>query len=150
MTGVDLSGPVIERDEHSAPFFDAARDDVLLLPRCAQCGRWHGPQAVTCADCGSDRLTWERAGGTATLVTWAVVHSAPHRAFADQLPYVTGYVELAEGPWIVARIVAADPARLRAGTGLRVAFVHPAEGESYPIVVPIRAAETSDPIGRST
>lgn len=142
MTAVDLSGvhgPVLERDEASAPFFDAAGRDELLLRRCVQCGRWLGPQAATCTGCAGGELTWAPAVGTARLVTWTVVHSAPHRAFADQLPYVTGYVEVAEGPWLPARIAGADPARLHAGAALSVAFVHPVEGESYPVFVPALA-----------
>ena len=138
MTAVELGGvhgPTIERDEHTAPFFDAARRDELLLQRCTGCQRWQGPQAMTCTGCDGDQLTWARASGAAALITWAVVHSAPHRAFADQLPYVTGYVELAEGPWLTARLVGVDPAGLHAGAALTAAFVHPDEGESYPVFV---------------
>lgn len=142
MSRLDLSGvhgPAIERDEHTAPFFDAAGRDELLLQCCAGCGHWLGPQASACTGCGGDQLSWEPASGAATLITWAVVHSAPHRAFADQLPYVAGYVQLSEGPWLIARIVGAAPERLQVGTALDVAFVHPTEGESYPAFVPAPA-----------
>ncbi len=138
MMAADLSGvhgPMIERDEHTAPFFDAAQGDKLLLQRCTACDKWLGPQATNCPGCGGE-LAWRPAAGTAQLITWAVVHSAPHRAFADQLPYLTGYVELAEGPWLSARIAGADPAQLHAGAPLRAQFVHPPEGESYPVFVP--------------
>jgi uncharacterized OB-fold protein len=135
-------GPVIERDEHGAPFFDAARRDELLIRRCVHCERWLPPQAAACTGCGSTELVWAPAAGTARLVTWAVVHSAPHRAFADQVPYITGYVELTEGPWLTTRIVSADRAKLQADAALHVAFVHPDEGESYPVFVPTDADGT--------
>ena len=136
MSAAELSavhGPVIERDERTAPFFDAAEGDKLLLQRCTACDEWLGPQAMTCTGCGGGELAWRPAAGTGRLVTWAVVHAAPHRAFADQLPYVTGYVELTEGPWLTARLVGVDAAHLREGTALTAAFVHPDEGESYPV-----------------
>jgi hypothetical protein len=136
MTDVDLSGvrgPVIGRDEHSAPFFDAAQRGELLIRRCPACGRWFGPDARTCTDCTGCELVWQPAAGTAALVTWAVVHSAPHGIFSDQLPYVTAYVELTEGPWLSARIVGNAPGELRAGAGLTVTFISADEGESYPV-----------------
>lgn len=74
-----------------------------------------------------------KARGTGRLVTWAVVHSPPHSAFADEVPYTTGYVELTEGPWLPARIIAAGSAALQQGAPMRVAFVHPSDGESYPV-----------------
>jgi uncharacterized OB-fold protein len=129
-----MHGPAIERDDDSAPFFDAARRDELVVRRCSACDRWLAPQARSCPGCGGD-LAWVPASGSGTLVTWARVHSAPHEAFAGQLPYLTGYVELAEGPWLLARI-AAGPEQPQMGAALRVAFVHPAEGESYPIFQP--------------
>lgn len=139
MTGMDLSdvlGPTIERDASSGPFFDAARRGELMIRRCALCARWLGPQAAVCTGCGGSELTWERATGRARLVTWCVVHSAPHGVFADQLPYVSGYVELTEGPWLPARIVGAGSGQLHPGSALTVAFVHPPDGESYPVFMP--------------
>lgn len=128
-----IGGPVIERDERSAEFFDALRREELLIRRCPVCDGACPPQAVACSRCGSGDLVWQRAAGTARLITWAVVHSAPHHALADQVPYVSGYVELTEGPWLEVRLVGVDADALRAGTRLRVAFVHPADGESYPV-----------------
>ena len=129
-------GPVVDRDEASAPFFDAARDGRLVIRRCAACRRLLSPQATSCGACGGSDLDWVQARGDARLVTWAVVHRAPHDAFVDQVPYVAGYVRLAEGPWLPTRLVDVDPEELRAGMPMRVAFVHPPEGESYPVFVP--------------
>ncbi|MGQ4618950.1 OB-fold domain-containing protein [Nocardia sp. R7R-8] len=126
------SGPPVVRDERSAAFFDAAAEDVLLIKRCTTCGHWLGPEARTCTRCGRTELDWAPACGTAELVTWSIVHHPPHPAFAEQVPFPIGVVELTEGPWLTARI-SASLDELRAGMPLQVRFVHPDEGESYPI-----------------
>ncbi|MGX9672878.1 Zn-ribbon domain-containing OB-fold protein [Mycobacterium sp. HM-7] len=65
-------------------------------------------------------------------MSWTVVHRAPNRAYTDVVPYTVGIVELSEGPWVYARIVIDEP---RCGVALKAEFVHPEDGESYPIFV---------------
>lgn len=139
-----VSGPLIEPDAPSQPFFDGARRGELMLRRCASCQRWLAPQVRYCPQCGATELNWERALGSGVLITWAVVHTPPHRDFADQVPFITGYVELAEGPWMPARIVGSRGEDLRPGFALTVAFVHPTEGASYPVFGPARPPSGPD------
>jgi len=144
---------VIRADERSAAFFEAAARDVLLIKRCAGCGRWLDPGATGCTGCGEADPPWEPAAGRGTLISWAVLHAAtPGAAEAaaadagddpDAAASVLALVELDEGPWLRTRLEGADgegPAAPRAGLrpGLRVAaaFVHPADGESYPVFRP--------------
>ncbi len=70
-------------------------------------------------------------------MTWSIVHSPPHQAFTDQVPYATGYVELAEGPWLLGRLVGVDAGQLAVGATFEVRFVRPDDGESYPVLVPV-------------
>jgi uncharacterized OB-fold protein len=126
-----MIGPPAERDEVTAPFFDAAARDELLIRRCRPCTHPEPPEARTCGVCGAVELDWVPASGRARLVTWTVVHRAPHPDFAGAVPYVAGVVELEEGPWLHTRILD-DPAPLRAEAAMRVAFVHPEQGESIP------------------
>jgi hypothetical protein len=55
----------------------------------------------------------------------AVVRQAPLPVLADAVPYVTAIIELAEGPWLPARLIDSDPADLRAGAEVEVRFVRP-------------------------
>lgn len=128
------SGPAITGDDRSEPFFTAAASGVLATKRCGDCAHWLGLEARTCSGCGGANLNWENVSGTGELVTWSIVHHPPHPAFTDQVPFAIGYVELAEGPWLNARIVV-DVEQLRAGLPLRAAFVRPDEGESYPVFI---------------
>ena len=124
-----MSEPVtefhIERDEASAPFFDAARDGRLRDPplrrRVATSSRRTRRAARTAAT-----LEWVDAAGTATLVTWSVDHGAgisPELTSATGDGEVIAIVELAEGPWLHTAVPGVDPAALAAGMPMRVEFL---------------------------
>jgi uncharacterized OB-fold protein len=122
---------VIRRDSRCEPFFDAAARDQLLIKRCAECGRWFPAETPGCAQCGAGDLRWAQACGDGSLVSWAVVPPAT----------VLALVELEEGPWLHTQLRCGqtDPAGgLRAGMPVTVRFVHPEEGESYPVFLPRR------------
>jgi len=126
---------IIRADERSAPFFAAAAREVLLIKRCAGCGRWLDPGATGCPGCGAADPRWEQAAGRGRLISWAVLPAGK----AEPAPSVLALVELDEGPWLRTRLEgtgAAGTAGLRAGVRVRARFVHPAEGESYPVFTP--------------
>ena len=115
----------VRRDGRTDPFFDGAAEDRLVVRHCADCGEWLAPDASGCAGCGSEDLAWAEASGAAVLVSWATAHPRTGP------PAPLALVELAEGPWMYARLDAVDAPR--AGLALQAAFVHPDEGESYPV-----------------
>jgi uncharacterized OB-fold protein len=138
---------IIRADERSAPFFEAAARDVLLIKRCARCDRWLDPGATGCPGCGDADPRWESAAGRGRLISWAVLPADKPRAAgrpqAADAPSVLALVELDEGPWLHTRLEGADGtarAALRAGLRVIAHFVHPAEGESYPVFRPEAAA----------
>ena len=123
----------VGRDESSAAFFDGAARGVLMLRRCRSCAEVLAPEAMTCAACGEADLEWTGAAGTGTLVSWTIVHRPPTPAFAGATPYLLALVELAEGPWLHARLDTGEADGLHPGLPLQVAFVRPPESEPYPV-----------------
>jgi uncharacterized OB-fold protein len=115
--------PPVRRDEASAAFFDAAARGELLVKRAPGSGTVLAPGDRSDPVSGSAELEPLVASGTGTLVSWAVVHQAPLPALADAVPYVTAVVELAEGPWLLVRLLTDDPDALHAGAPVRAAFV---------------------------
>jgi uncharacterized protein len=117
------------RDARSAPFFDGASNGQLMIQRC-ECGSYLGPDRRDCC-CGNPALQWVRASGTATLVSWVVVHARP--TADEQGGWTTvGLVELTEGPWMYARLLDSSASNLRADAPLIVDFIRPGAGESIP------------------
>ena len=127
----------VERDDGSAPYFDAAAAGQLLVRRCRECGQWFAPQTRLCPN--GHELLWEVASGDAILVTWAVDHQpplAPELAAQDTATSVFGLVELTEGPWLQVPLVGVNPEDLREGLALHVGFVRPGGGEALAAFTP--------------
>ena len=128
---------VLRRDGRTDAFFDGTAADRLIIKRCEACDRWLAPDASGCPGCGDEDLTWAQATGTATLVTWAVSHARPREDGSAPPPALLALVELAEGPWLHARLDGVAAADLAEGLPLTAAFQHPEEGEAYFVFRPI-------------
>ncbi|MEA2497529.1 MAG: uncharacterized protein QOJ29_5440 [Thermoleophilaceae bacterium] len=127
--------PPVQRDNSSAGFFDAAQRRQLQM-KCSESGVVLRPQASTDPDDLSAPLQPVIVSGDGTLVTWSVVHQAPHPALADSVPYVSAVVELAEGPWLIVRLLA-DAEQLTVGAKLRVRFERTGSEDDRGEVVPV-------------
>ena len=106
----------------TAPYWKAAREHRLALPRCEACGKFHSYPRSRCPFCSSDRLTWTSCSGDGRLYSYTEVFRAPSKAFASGVPYVVGVVELAEGPHLMTRLVGAERDKLAIGQKVRVEF----------------------------
>lgn len=124
----------VTRDAASAPFYDGTARGELLLRRCESCGLLSAPRVETCSSCGSTGLGWAPAQGAGTLVTWTVVHGGDTRV-------VAGLVELAEGPWLHARIVGIAPEDVTARLPLVVDFDRGEGSEAVPVFRPAVRAD---------
>lgn len=116
--------PLPLADETSAPYWQAAREHRLAIQRCTACRRWNHAPSLACPGCGGFALAFEDASGKGRLHSWTVLADPPAPGFVGRLPLVIGVVELAEqdGLLMVANLLDADPAGLRLGLPLEVAF----------------------------
>lgn len=103
-------------DPLARPFWDAAREDRLVLPFDAASGalRWY-PAAGDC-------LEWREVRGGARLVSYVVLRAPVNPEFAP--PYAPALVELdaAPGARLVTQIVDCDFAALRCDQRLELCF----------------------------
>jgi uncharacterized protein len=112
--------PTIEPE--SQPFWDAAREHRFLLRRCLHCGALHHYPRPFCPVCWSEDVVWEEASGLGTLYTFSAIFVNDLPPFNERLPYVAAAVDLDEGPRVMTNIVDADPADLRVGMPVEVAY----------------------------
>ena len=129
--------PAVARDSGSAAFFDAAARGELLVQRCSTCGTVLPPEARTCLSCGGVELEPAVVSGLGRLVTWVVVTQAPVPVLSGAVPYVTAVVELDEGPWLMVRLIDADPAGLAVDDRVRVDFVRSGTAEHTGEMLPV-------------
>lgn len=100
----------------SQPYFDAAREGRLLVKRCKSCNEVHFFPRHLCPMCLSE-TEWTDAAGTGEIYTFSVI-----RQNRKEQPYVLAWVTLDEGPKMMTNIVGCDPADLRIGQRVKVAF----------------------------
>lgn len=100
------AGPPIPRpSKETQPFWDAAREHRLVMPRCDDCSRFAFPPTVACLQCGGERFTWVDVSGRGKVFSFVVYHRVYNEWFRDKVPYVLAVIELEEGPRLISNIV---------------------------------------------
>jgi len=106
------------------PFWDAASEGRLMLPRCCRCETLHFPAVEMCNRCLSDSAPeWISASGRGVVFSFVVMHQVYHPLFADQVPYAVVDVKLEEGPRMISRMLDVAIADIRVGMPVSVNFV---------------------------
>jgi uncharacterized OB-fold protein len=118
------------------PFWDAAGEGRLVLPRCDMCATviWY-PRAF-CPACGSSSVSWIDAAGTGYVYSCTVVRKG-QGAYREAAPYVVAYVELDEGPRMMTNVVDCDPDAVAIGMRVEVTFDATDKGTALPRFRPV-------------
>ena len=113
------------------PFWEAAAEGRLVLPRCDRCDTviWY-PRRF-CPVCHSTAVSWFEASGRGTIYSCTVVRKA-RGPWAEAVPYVIAHVELEEGPRVLTNIVDAAPDDVAVGMPVTVTFDVTPEGQAIP------------------
>src|SRR5262249_3647837 len=93
----------IEGRRLAAPHLVELADDRVWLKggHCASCGQLSFPFAAICCFCQEERMEPVRLARAGKLYAFSVVHAA---AKGWRVPYVLGYVDLADGIRVLAHI----------------------------------------------
>lgn len=125
--------PIPHADAVTEPYWAAARERRLVMPRCRACGRHHFYPRTLCPHCGGAELDWAAVAGTGVLYSYTIVNRAPSPAFDSELPYVVAIVELDEGPHLMTNLVGCEPAAAKIGMRVKVDFQALGEGVLLPV-----------------
>ena len=119
--------------DDAQPFWDATRDERLLLPWCTECGAaiWY-PRAV-CPSCVGSAVEWRDDAGRGTVYA-ASVHTrpGPDRDAADG-PYVVVLVDLDAGVRMMSNVVGCPPDDVTVGMRVTVAWEPLSDGRHLPV-----------------
>jgi hypothetical protein len=112
----------------SQPFWDALRDERVMLQRCDECATWVYYPRARCPRCLSDQLTWTTVEGRGTVYTYTVAMQATAPPFADEVPQLLAIVELAEGVRLSTTLVDVEPDAIELGMPVAPVFDHGDDG----------------------
>jgi uncharacterized OB-fold protein len=127
--------------ELSLPFWDATRDERLLVQWCTTCDSAIFYPREACPHCLGTDLTWREAAGDATVYAVSIQHAPGNPTMIDRVPYVVALVELPEGIRMMTNIVTDDPTSVHVGDRVTVCWESLSDGRKLPQFEPVDAPQ---------
>lgn len=121
----------------SAPFFEGARAGKFRLQCCDDCDTWMYPVKERCQECGSTLLSWRDASGRGTLYSYGLLRRVYHPRHEGRLPLVLASVDTEEGVRVSTNLIDIDPAMVKVGINVEVAFETLPDGGVLPVFRPV-------------
>lgn len=117
------------------PFWRAAAEHRLVVPRCTACGTYRLPPSPFCFACRSQDVEWVEHPGTGTIYSFTVIRHAVIPQVRDALPLVAAVVELpgTGGCRLVGNVVDAEPEAVEVGAEVAVDWYDVREGTTVPV-----------------
>lgn len=126
-----------ERPFSDISYHQFLNEEKLMGSKCRRCGALFVPPRSICIKCHGMEMQWVETKGKGRLVAFTCIAVGPpfmiDEGYDRQRPYVSGVVELEEGPRVDARIEEVDgnkPETIKIGTSLTAKFLHRGEGEN--------------------
>ena len=123
MTVIPAAGPrsLPPLDDSNRAFWTGGRDGVLMVGRCAGCGRWALPPATGCPACGGT-LEPTAASGRARVYTWTLNSYQYHPEIPP--PYLIAIVMLEEQDdlLLATNLIGMEEADVHDGLPVQVVF----------------------------
>jgi uncharacterized OB-fold protein len=120
----------------SRPYWEATRDERLVLPWCTDCERFFWYPRVVYPSCLGEEIEWREAAGTGEVHAVSVMHKTGMGRDPADGPYAVAVVELAEGVRMLTNIVGVEPGAVTVGTAVRVAWHDLSDGRKLPMFTP--------------
>ena len=114
--------PVPIVNDWARPFWEATRENRLIIQQCKDCKKHIFYPRISCPHCFSDNIEWVEPSGKGTVYSFTVVENNPPSAFVNDLPYVVAVVKLEEGVQMLSNIVDCDPAEVKCDMPVQVTF----------------------------
>ena len=118
---VQLPAPAPDISHETKPFWDATLEGKLLIRACNACATFYWYPRTVCPICGSLDTRWHETAGTGTIYSFTVVRRDVGE-FAAATPFVLAFVELDEGPRMIANVVECDVENTQIGDRVRAVF----------------------------
>ena len=121
---------------HGKPFWDATRDERLVIPYSGATGTpfWY-PREVA-PDTLEPDVEWREASGEGTVYAVSVQHKTGPGRDPDDGPYAVALVDLPEGVRMMSNVVGCDPDTVTPGMAVRVAWHELSDGRKLPMFTP--------------
>jgi uncharacterized OB-fold protein len=127
-------------DVFTEPFWRAAAEHRLVVPRCTSCGTYRLPPSAFCFVCRAQDVEWVEQPGHGTLYSFTVIRHPLMPDLADSVPHVPAVVELPDtnGCRLVGPMTDCAVSDVRIGMEVDLVWRDVREGETVPMFRPAR------------
>lgn len=129
-----LEPPVTETTQ---PFWDATRDERLLVQWCAGCEVAIFYPREVCPSCLGSDLEWRESAGLATVYAVSVQHRPAFPMYADRVPYAVALVDLDEGIRMMTNVVGCDADDVHVDQRVSLRWEALSDGRNLPLFAPV-------------
>ena len=106
----------------SLPYWQAAREHRLALPKCEDCQKFWFPPSRTCPHCLSANFSFQNVSGKGKIFSFVTFHRVYRPAFTNDVPYVVALIELDEGPRLLSNIIGVTHDQVKCEMRVEVVF----------------------------
>ena len=126
---------VLSPSPSTEPFWIAASEHRLVVPRCTACGTFRLPPSPFCWNCRAQDVEWVDHDGAGAIYSFTVIRHAVIPAVREALPLVAAVVELpaTNGCRLIGNVVDCGPEHVRIGAPVALDWYDVRPGTSIPI-----------------
>ena len=106
----------------SLPYWQAASEHRLALPKCEDCQKFWFPPSRTCPHCLSANFSFQNVSGKGKIFSFVTFHRIYRPAFTNDVPYVVALIELDEGPRLLSNIMSVTHDQVKCEMRVDVVF----------------------------
>lgn len=114
------------------PYWDAAREERLVIQRCGDCDEHVFPPRVVCPYCLSKELTWVETAGTGEIYAHSTVYHPPTDHWTDAVPFTLAIIHLDEDVYLFSSIENCAPEEIHICMPVKVTFDHVTDEVTLP------------------
>ena len=118
--------PVLAEPALENPYWEAARNEKLLVQRCGSCGTWQWGPEWLCHRCLSFQMQWAEVSPRGRIYSWERVWHPVHPALKGNTPYIAVLVELpdAGGVRMIGNLLGDPKQTVLVGGAVEAVFEH--------------------------
>lgn len=122
--------------EVTRPFWEATREQKLLLQWCTACDKPIFYPREFCPGCSATSLEWRQASGRGEVYAVTVEHRPQMSSLRREEPFAVVLVELEEGVRMMSNVVGCPPDDVKVGMPVVLAWEPLSDGRHLPQFTP--------------
>jgi len=124
----------LEVDTWTQPYWDAAKDHQLKLPKCGDCQQYCELGASHCRHCLSQNISWVEHSGSGKVYSFTIIRFPVIPSLQDSVPYVPAVIELdgVDGLKLISNVVDAPLSEIEIGSAVSLRWHDRQDGVSLP------------------